>query len=127
MALILDDNSTIEVERVKGRAQGDVKVFLENGTIKDEAWLNAKLNHINKTYQGIFSFDVLGLQDIHRNLNETQLQSYLLEAGALGSTEFGHMGEVISQKKEELYKIGEKSNFKSAIGTIKRVGSSNSR
>ena len=43
-----------EVERVKGRAQGDVKVFLENGTIKDEAWLNAKLNHINKTYQGIF-------------------------------------------------------------------------
>lgn len=105
LALILDDNSTIEVERVKGRAQGDVKVFLENGTIKDEAWLNAKLNHINKkTYQGIFSFDVLGLQDIHRNLNETQLQSYLLEAGALGSTEFGHMGEVISQKKEELYK-----------------------
>ncbi len=41
-----------------------------------------------KTYQGIFSFDVLGLQDIHRNLNEKQLQDYLLQAGALGSTEF---------------------------------------
>ena len=57
-----------------------------------------------------FSFDVLGLQDIHRNLNETQLQSYLLEAGALGSTEFGHMGEVISQKKE-LYKNRGKIQF----------------
>ena len=55
MALILDDNSTIEVERVKGRAQGDVKVFLENGTIKDEAWLNAKLNHINKKHTKVFS------------------------------------------------------------------------
>ena len=44
----------LEVERVKGRAQGDVKVFLENGTIKDEAWLNAKLNHINKNIPRYF-------------------------------------------------------------------------
>ncbi len=51
-----------------------------------------------------FSFDVLGLQDIHRNLNEKQLQDYLLQAGALGSTEFTSMREVINRKKDELYK-----------------------
>ena len=64
-----------------------------------------KLNYISKkTYQGIFSFNVLGLQDIHRNLDEDQLQSYLLEAGALGSSEFTMMNKMVSQKKSTLYK-----------------------
>ena len=100
LTLILDDKSEIEVERVKGSAQGDVKVYLENGLIRDEAWLKKKLNYISKkTYQGIFSFNVLGLQDIHRNLDEQQLQSYLLEAGALGSSEFTSMGQIVNQKK----------------------------
>ena len=63
-----------------------------------------KLNYISKkTYQGIFSFNVLGLQDIHRNLDEDQLQSYLLE-GALGSSEFTMMNKMVSQKKSTLYK-----------------------
>ena len=55
-----------------------------------------KLNYISKkTYQGIFSFNVLGLQDIH--VDEDQLQSYLLEAGALGSSEFTMMNKMVSQ------------------------------
>lgn len=105
LKLQLDDNSIVEVERIKGSAQGDVKVYLEDGTVRDEEWLQKKLNYIpKKTYQGIFSFDVLGLQDIHRNLDEKQLQDYLLEAGALGSTEFTSMRDTISLKKDELYK-----------------------
>ncbi|MBO1277802.1 AAA family ATPase [Staphylococcus haemolyticus] len=105
LTLILDDQSEIVVERVKGNISGDVKVYLENGLIRDEAWLKKKLNYISKkTYQGIFSFNVLGLQDIHRNLDEDQLQSYLLEAGALGSSEFTMMNKMVSQKKSTLYK-----------------------
>ncbi|MEJ7207571.1 hypothetical protein, partial [Staphylococcus epidermidis] len=85
LTLQLDDGNVVEVERIKGSAQGDVKVYLEDGSVRDEEWLQKKLNYISKkTYQGIFSFDVLGLQDIHRNLDEKQLQDYLLEAGALG-------------------------------------------
>ncbi len=71
--------------------------------MRDDAWLQKKLNYISKTYQGIFSFDVRGLQDIHKNWNEKQLQDYLLQAGALGSTEFTSMREVIN-RKDELYK-----------------------
>ena len=82
--------------------------------IRDEAWLKKKLNYISKkTYQGIFSFNVLGLQDIHRNLDEDQLQSYLLEAGALGSSEFTMMNKMVSQKKSTLYKRLEKPNTQS--------------
>ncbi|MBM2658258.1 ATP-binding protein [Staphylococcus pseudoxylosus] len=105
LTLIQDDGSLVEVERIKGSATGDVKVYLPNGTIKDETWLNKELNFISKrTYQGIFSFDVLGLQDIHKKMDETQLQNYLLQAGALGSTEFTSMREILSNKKEMLYK-----------------------
>ena len=105
LTLITDDGSEIQVERVKGSATGDVKVYLPNGAIKDEDWLKQYLNYITKrTYQGIFSFDVLGLQDIHKNMNETQLQDYLLQAGALGSTEFTSMRAQLHERKDEIYK-----------------------
>ncbi|WP_392449769.1 AAA family ATPase [Staphylococcus massiliensis] len=105
LTLILDDGSEAVVERVKGASKGDVKVYLQNGLIKDESWLNDRLNYITKrTYQGIFSFSVLGLQDIHRHLDEAQLQNYLLQAGALGSTEFTGMRDVLHAKKREYYK-----------------------
>lgn len=99
------DGQSVEVERVKGRVTGDVKVYLPNGKVKDEEWLKQKLNFINKkTYQGIFSFNVLGLQDIHKNLTEDQLQMYLLQAGALGSTEFTGMSNLMQLEKDALYK-----------------------
>ncbi|WP_210122885.1 MULTISPECIES: AAA family ATPase [unclassified Staphylococcus] len=105
LTLIQDDGSLIEIERIKGAATGDVKVYLPNGAIKDESWLKKELNFISKrTYQGIFSFDVLGLQNIHKNMDEKQLQNYLLQAGALGSTEFTSMCEILNDKKEALYK-----------------------
>ena len=37
-------------------------------------------------------------------MDETQLQNYLLQAGALGSTEFTSMRELVNEKKELLYK-----------------------
>ena len=99
--MIQDDGSLIEIERIKGAATGDVKVYLPNGAIKDESWLKKELNFISKrTYQGIFSFDVLGLQNIHKNMDEKQLQNYLLQAGALGSTEFTSMREILNDKKK---------------------------
>lgn len=105
VTLILDDGMEVDVERVKGPAQGEVKVYLPNGAIKDEQWLKEQLNYVNKkTYQAIFSFNVLGLQDIHKHMSEIQLQNFLMQAGALGSTEFIGMRELINQKKQELYK-----------------------
>ena len=73
---------------------------MENGGIRDEAWLQKKLNYIDKTtYKGIYSFDVLGLQNINRNMDENQLQEYLLQAGALGSTQFTTMRTQLDERK----------------------------
>ena len=70
LVLILDDGLEIEVERIKGSAQGDVKVYLPNGAVRDDAWLQRNLIIFLKDISRYLSFDVLGLQDIHRNLNE---------------------------------------------------------
>lgn len=81
-----------------------------------------KLNYISKkTYQGIFSFNVLGLQDIHRNLDEDQLQSYLLEAGALGSSEFTMMNKMVSQKKSTFYKKAENPILNQQLDELKAL------
>lgn len=123
VTLIMDDSSEIVVERVKGSAQGDVKVYLPNGSIKDESWLKEHLNFIDKrTYQSIFSFSVLGLQDIHKHLTENQLQNFLMQAGALGSTEFIGMRDLISSKKQELYKkAGQNPEINRQIEELKNL------
>ncbi len=53
LTLILDDQSEIVVERVKGNISGDVKVYLENGLIRDETWLKKKL----KVYSRLMCLD----------------------------------------------------------------------
>lgn len=123
VTLILDDHTEVDVERVKGSAQGDVKVYLPNGTIKDETWLKEHLNYIDKrTYQDIFSFNVLGLQDIHKHMTENQLQNFLMQAGALGSTEFIGMRDLIHKKKQALYKkAGQQPEINQKLNELKEV------
>src|SRR5699024_11535357 len=88
-----DGEGLVEIERVKGnRVQGDVKIYMNDGTSRSADWLVRKLNFIDKrTYRSIFSFDVLGLQDIHKNMTGDKLQEYLLRAGALGSHEYDEL------------------------------------
>ena len=101
-----DGEGPVEIERVKGnKVQGDVKIYLNDGSSRSEDWLTRKLNFIDKrTYRSIFSFDVLGLQDIHKNMTEDKLQEYLLRAGALGSHEYDEMLAAIDQELKDLYK-----------------------
>lgn len=100
-----DEPEPVEIERLKGKVQGDVKVYFKDGTTKGEEWLTKKMNYIDKrTYRSIFSFDVLGLQDIHKNMTEDKLQEYLLRAGALGSHEYDEMLSAIDKELKSLYK-----------------------
>lgn len=100
-----DEFGPVEIERVKGKVQGDLKVYFKDGSVKGEQWLTKKLNFIDKkTYRSIFSFDVLGLQDIHTNMTEDKLQEYLLRAGALGSHEYDEMLNTIDKELATIYK-----------------------
>ncbi len=100
-----DEPGPVEIERIKGKVQGDVKIYFHDGTVRSEDWLIKKLNFIDKkTYRSIFSFDVLGLQDIHKNMTEDKLQEYLLRAGALGSHEYDEMLSAIDTELKSIYK-----------------------
>jgi uncharacterized protein YhaN len=73
------------IERVKGKAAGDVTVSLEDGTIGGEELLKNLMQRMDKNiYQAIFSFNVHGLQNIQAMKGE-ELGKYLFSAGTLGT------------------------------------------
>ncbi|MGE8079605.1 AAA family ATPase [Peribacillus loiseleuriae] len=75
----------IRIERVKGKATGDVSVTFENGEVAGEEILNKILHSMDKTYyQSIFSFDLQGLQGLH-TMGEGDIGKYLLSAGLVGN------------------------------------------
>ncbi|MFC3899640.1 ATP-binding protein [Aliicoccus persicus] len=118
-----DEKYPVEIERVKGKVQGDLKVYFKDGTVKGEQWLTKRLNHIDKkTYRSIFSFDVLGLQDIHTNMTEDRLQEYLLRAGALGSHEYDEMLTAIDKELATIYKKnGSVPTLNQEVDAIKEI------
>lgn len=103
MTLELQSGEIVSIERNYIHQKEEATILLD-GKPKDVQWLNQLLNHISKeTYKNIFSFDVLGLQEVHRRLTEDKLQAYLLQAGAFGSTEFTQMTAHINQEKLRLF------------------------
>ena len=75
----------VVIERVKGKAAGDVTVTLEDGTTGGEELLQQLLSNIDKgLFQAIFSFNLHGLQNIHQMKGE-ELGKFLFSTGTLGT------------------------------------------
>ncbi len=95
------DRGVAVIERVKGKATGDVTVSLEDGTIGGEELLKDLLKRMEKSiFQAIFSFNVHGLQNIHAMKGE-ELGRYLFSAGTLGTDKLFNT-EGLLQKEMEL-------------------------
>ena len=63
LLLEIPEWGNVRIERVKGKAAGDVTVYLDDGTRGDEELLRKILNGMDKTtFQSIYSFDIHGLQ-----------------------------------------------------------------
>ncbi|MGE7601944.1 AAA family ATPase [Peribacillus sp. NPDC097675] len=85
LTLVTKKDGEIIIERVKGKAVGDVSVTFKNGRTGGEDELNEILQGIDKTYyQSIYSFDLQGLQGLHA-LSEGTMSKYLLSAGLIGN------------------------------------------
>ncbi|MGG4265001.1 AAA family ATPase [Peribacillus simplex] len=85
LILITKKDGEIVIERVKGKATGDVKLTFEDGRVGGEEELNGILHGVDKNYyQAIFSFDLQGLQGLH-TLSEGTMSKYLLSAGLIGN------------------------------------------
>jgi uncharacterized protein YhaN len=89
------------IERVKGKAAGDVKVALDNGRMGGEELLKELTGNFDKSlFQAIFSFNLHGLQNIHQMKGE-EIGKFLFSAGTLG-TERLSKSEAVLQKELDI-------------------------
>lgn len=82
---IVDEQGTrIIIERVKGKASGDVTLYFEDGTRKGEQELTSLLHSYNRAdFEAIFSFSLLQLQGFEK-MTEDELTRTLLSSGTTG-------------------------------------------
>jgi uncharacterized protein YhaN len=116
------DKGTIIIERVKGKATGDVTVTLEDGSVGGEELLNEMLNGMDKgTFQSIFSFNLHGLQNIHQ-LKGEDLGRYLFSAGALGTEKLLGAEKALQKEMEQRFKPGgKKPELNEKLSEIRKV------
>jgi uncharacterized protein YhaN len=98
----------VMIERVKGKAIGDVVVKLENGTLGGEELLGKLLKRIDKSmYQSIYSFNLQGLQNIHQIKNE-DLGKFLFSTSAVGTDKLLKVEYELKKELENRFKPGGK-------------------
>lgn len=92
------------IERVKGKASGDVTVTLEDGRRGQDELLNELLAGIDKgLYQSIFSFNLYGLQNVQQ-LKGEELGRFLFSTGAVGSDRLLKVENELQKELDSRYK-----------------------
>ncbi|MEG9296241.1 AAA family ATPase [Mangrovibacillus sp. Mu-81] len=112
----------LTIERVKGKAAGDVTVLFEDGRKGGEEVLHELVGKMDKvTYQNIFSFNLEGLQDIHK-LKKEELNRYLFSAGSTGTDLLLQMEQQWQKEREQLFKkTGRKPVINSKLNELKAM------
>ena len=116
------DEGIAVIERVKGKAAGDVTVSLENGTVGGEELLKDLLQRIDKSiFQAIFSFNVHGLQNI-QSMKGEELGKYLFSAGTLGTDKLFNAESVLIKEMDQRFKpSGKKPLLNEKLRELKDV------
>ncbi|EAE7073676.1 hypothetical protein BIT24_11655 [Listeria monocytogenes] len=92
------------IERLKGKATGDVRIYYGDGQTAGEEKLPEIIGEIDRnTYEAIFSFDIHGLQNIHQ-WKKKEFERYLLATGTTGSDALLKAAEALQKKLDSLYK-----------------------
>ncbi|OXS55186.1 uncharacterized protein YhaN [Bacillus sp. V-88] len=111
----VEDQGMVSIERVKGKAAGDVTVQFEDGRVEGEETLQQLLGKMDRsTYQNIFSFNLEGLQNIQR-LKKEELNRYLFTAGSSGTDLLLKLSQDWQKEREQLFK---KSGRKPRINVV---------
>ncbi|KQL18575.1 AAA family ATPase [Cytobacillus solani] len=104
LTAIFPTHGKVVIERVKGKATGDVRVTLEDGMLGEEELLRELLSNVDKAlYQSIFSFNVHGLQNIHQ-LKGEDLGRFLFSAGTLGTDQLIQAENILLKELDSRFK-----------------------
>lgn len=118
----LEKVGRVAIERVKGKAAGDVSVFLPDGTQGGEEVLKQLLKPMDKSlYQSIFSFNLHGLQNVH-HLRSEDLGKFLFSTGTVGSERLFLVDHELNKQLAALFKSGgQKPRINSHLKEVKKV------
>ncbi|MDR4945845.1 ATP-binding protein [Neobacillus cucumis] len=92
------------IERVKGKAAGDVKVMMDSGVSGGEELLKELIGNFDKSlFQAVFSFNLQGLQNIHQMKGE-EIGKFLFSAGTLGTEQLSKTESFLQKELEVRFK-----------------------
>jgi uncharacterized protein YhaN len=104
LRVLFDEIGMATIERVRGKASGDVTVTLSDGTTGDETLLKQLLGNMDKgLFQAIFSFNLHGLQNIHQMKGE-ELGKFLFSTGTLGNERLAKSEAELQKELEARFK-----------------------
>ncbi|MGE7919933.1 AAA family ATPase [Viridibacillus sp. NPDC093762] len=102
--VIDDEFGNCIIERVKGKATGDVTVYFEDGTRGHEEALAKIVHGYNREgFEAIFSFSVHQLQQLE-HMSEDELSKVLLASGTTGVDQLTKLEKDLDKKIGELFK-----------------------
>ncbi len=94
----------VQIERVRGKANGNVTVTFASGETGGEEWLEKILSGLDKTtYQALFSFNLAGLQKVQQ-LNREKLNRYFLSVGTIGNEQLLKVADKLQTEASKLFK-----------------------
>lgn len=112
----------VKIERVKGKATGDVLVTLENGEQGSEELLAELMAYVDKAfYKAIYSFNIHGLQNIH-TMKKEDLGRFLFSTGALGTERLLLAEDALQKEMDARFKPnGRKPILNEQLNELKKV------
>ncbi|MCP8968202.1 ATP-binding protein [Ectobacillus ponti] len=114
-----EEHGQVRIERI---GRGEASVFFADGTCGGEASLKQVLQGLDaQTFDAVFSFDMHGLQQIHK-LDREQLGAYLLSAGAVGTDALLGAERLLQRRMDELFRPnGRKPAINSMLSDVSRM------
>lgn len=104
LILQTDEYGTIMIERLPGKAAGDVSVFMPDGTVKGEEFISELFQGMDKSlFQNVYSFNIHGLQGVH-NLKSEDVGRFLFSAGTVGTDALLELQNKLVKEMDGLYK-----------------------
>ncbi|MGG3563552.1 AAA family ATPase [Neobacillus rhizosphaerae] len=92
------------IERVKGKAAGDVNVVMDNGMMGGEELLKELVASFDKNlFQAVFSFSLHGLQNVHQMKGE-DIGKFLFSAGTLGTERLSKTESFLQKELDNRFK-----------------------
>lgn len=122
IVLFDEEYGDVTIERVKGKASGDVTVTLADGRRGGEELLTELLRGMDKaTYQAIYSFNIHSLQEVHK-LKGEDLNRYLFSASAVGSDRLLEAENLLKKEQDQLFRpYGKKPELNRQLEKLQEI------